>query len=73
MEVAEKAALEKDPSKIAHYLLELAQDFNNFYATCPILKAENEILQFRLHLIRAVEIVMVRGLYLLGIEAVDEM
>jgi len=73
VEVAEKAALEKDPSKIAHYLLELAQDFNNFYATCPILKAENEILQFRLHLIRAVEIVMVRGLYLLGIEAVDEM
>jgi len=73
VEVTEKAALEKDPSKIAHYLLELAQDFNNFYAACPILKAENEILQFRLHLIRAVEIVMIKGLYLLGIQAVEEM
>lgn len=73
VEAAEKASIEKDPSKIAHYLLELAQDFNNFYALCPILKAEEKISQFRLHLAKAVETTMIQGLYLLGIEAVEEM
>lgn len=71
--VAEKSAVEQDPSKIAHYLLELAQDFNNFYNLCPVLKAEGDVLNFRLHLINSVEITMTKGLYLLGIETVDEM
>lgn len=72
-EVTQKAAAEFDPSKIAHYLLDLAQNFNNFYSHCPVLKAEGEVLSFRLNLIKVVEKVMTKGLYLLGIEAVEEM
>jgi len=70
---AEMAARERNPSKVAHYLLELAQDFNNFYTVCPVLKAEEPLLGFRLHLIKAVEQVMSSGLWLLGIKTVEEM
>lgn len=72
-EVGERAAEEKDPSKIAHYLLELAQDYNNFYSNCPVLKAEEQVVNFRLHLSKSVEKVMMCGLALLGIETVEEM
>ena len=72
-EVAARAAKEHDPSKIAHYLLDLAQSFNNFYNLCPVLKSEGVALSFRLHLIKAVEQAMTKGLYLLGIETVEEM
>ena len=69
-----KASFENyDPSKIAHYLFDLAQSFNRFYNEAPVLKAEGETKVFRLHLIKAVEQVMARGLYLLGIETVEEM
>lgn len=71
--VAEEAALQKDPSKIAHYLLSLAQSFNTFYNQCPILKADPKVMNFRLNLIKAVEKVITKGLYLLGIETVEEM
>lgn len=67
------AASEANPSKVAHYLLGLAQSFNVFYDACPVLKAEGNIRSFRLSLIKAVEETMVRGLYLLGIETVEEM
>ncbi len=72
-EIAKIAAIEFDPSQIAHYLLDLAQNFNNFYAHCPVLKTEGEILFFRLNLIKVVEKVMTKGLYLLGIDTVEEM
>jgi len=72
-EIAEKAANEKDPSKIAHYLLDLAQDFNNFYTVYPVLKADSTTRDFRLALIKTVETTMTKGLYLLGVEIVDEM
>ncbi|MDO8499783.1 MAG: arginine--tRNA ligase [bacterium] len=73
-EVCETAAANADPSKIAHYLLDLAQSFNVFYNACPVLKAENEeTVRFRLQIISAVERVMTGGLYLLGVEAVEEM
>jgi len=51
----------------------LAQSFNNFYNLCPVLKSEGVALSFRLHLIKAVEQAMTKGLYLLGIETVEEM
>lgn len=72
-DVGLKAAVEADPAKIAHYLLDLAQSFNNFYAVCPVLKAEKDVLNFRLNLIATVAAVMRRGLFLLGIDTVEEM
>ncbi len=73
-DITKRAAETLDPGAIAKYLFSLAQDFNTFYTACPVIQAEDEEVRlFRLQLIVAVETVMIRGLYLLGIEAVEEM
>lgn len=72
-EVTQKAAQRLDPSEVAGYVFGLAQAFNTFYHACPVLQAEEDVKRFRLRLIAAVEAVMTRGLYLLGIATVDEM
>ncbi|MFH1292351.1 MAG: arginine--tRNA ligase [bacterium] len=68
-----ESAVEYDPSKIAKYLFDLAQDFNSFYNQCPVLKAEEGLRVFRLQLIKMIEQVMNKGLDLLGIETVAKM
>lgn len=68
-----EAAETKDPSKVAHYIFILAQKFTAFYEHCPVLKAEPAVRQFRLGLLRLVLAAAERGLYLLGIETVEEM
>jgi len=72
-EATAAAHAELDPSIVAKYLFDLAQTFNGFYAKCPIVKAEEAEKEFRVQLIRAVEQVMTRGLWILGIETVEEM
>lgn len=62
-----------DPSEIAKYLFELAQEFNNYYHNVPVLKADEEIKKARLVLINAVSVIIKNGLELLGIETVEEM
>ena len=71
--ITNKAAVELDPSQIAKYLFDLAQDFNNFYTECSVLNAEGQTKKIRVELITAVNKVMAKGLNLLGIEAVEEM
>lgn len=72
-QVVEAAAETCKPSLIARYLLDLARDFNRFYHQCPVLNAEEEIKIARLSLIDAVRQVLANGLYLLGIDAPEEM
>lgn len=72
-EATQEAVESYDPSKVARYAFELAQNFNTFYNSCPVLQAEEEIKQFRLQLIEATLLVMERSLSLLGIETVEEM
>ncbi|MCW3489004.1 arginine--tRNA ligase [Dethiobacter alkaliphilus] len=68
-----RAADTLKPSVLARYLLDLAAAFNRFYHQCPVLNAEDDIRNARLALIDAVRQVLVNGLYLLGIEAPEEM
>ncbi len=68
-----KAAEVNKPSILARYLLVLARDFNHFYHNCPVLKVAGEKRIARLLLIDAVRLVLKKGLYLLGIEAPEEM
>jgi arginyl-tRNA synthetase len=70
--VLEKAALSRDPSGLANFLLELAQLFSSFYAACPILSAEEE-KEFRLALAAATREVLKEGLRLLAIPVLEEM
>jgi arginyl-tRNA synthetase len=55
-------------------LFELSQAFNSFYQEVPVLQEKNDELRlFRLNLIIATAQVLKNGLYLLGIEAPEEM
>ncbi|MBL8030477.1 MAG: arginine--tRNA ligase [Candidatus Doudnabacteria bacterium] len=73
-EIVKSAAENMLPSTIANYLFELAQSFNSFYQEVPVVQEENiELKKFRLGLITATAQVLRNGLYLLGIEAPEQM
>ncbi len=61
------------PHKLCTYLFELATALSVFYEQCPILKSEGVVRESRLALALATKRVLARGLYLLGIEALDRM
>ena len=60
-----------NPSLIANYSYQLAQIFNEFYHSCPVIGNEKEF--FRLNLVKAFTIVLKNSLNLLGIETIEEM
>ena len=72
-ETISKAAADYEPSTVSRYLLDLAQDFNRFYNTCRIIGEAPAVEASRLALVKAVAIVMRRGLYLLGLQAPERM
>jgi len=73
-EIVRKSARKYSPNLICNYLFDLAQCFNNFYETVPVLKAKNqEIKKARLALVAASAQVLKNGLNLLGIEAPNKM
>ncbi len=72
--VLQQAANEYSPSVIANYVFDLAKEFNQFYHDFSMLREENEDLRlFRLKLSRNVARVIKNALYLLGIEAPEQM
>ena len=72
-EAVEDSAKTYEPSRIADYLLRLAEKANAFYETSPILKAEKPLMKARLALAEAVTIVIKNGLNLLGINVLEKM
>jgi arginyl-tRNA synthetase len=62
-----------DPSRLAHYLRDLAKAFSRFYHACPVISEDRELMDARLALVSCVQRVMCRGLELMGIETVEEM
>jgi len=72
-EIVATAGKNYDPSEITRYLFELAQEFNDYYHSVPVLKAKIDIKLARLALIAAVRQALENGLELLGIEAVEKM
>ena len=68
------AAKECKPNIISNYLYELAQSFNSFYNTAPVLKAKKESeKKRRLEIVEASAQILKNGLTLLGVEVVEEM
>lgn len=61
------------PHVLCHYLIELAQAFNEFYHACPVISEDQELMKARLHVVDAVRQVLENGLGLLGIVAPEEM
>jgi len=72
-EVIEEASKHYKTSLVANYSLKLAQSFSEFYEKNQVIKAEENIRNARLNLIKAVKQVLRNSLFLLGIEAPDEM
>jgi len=73
LEVIEKAAVHHKPSTIAHYLIELAQKFNEFYHHNPVISEDIKLTEARIMLIDCVRQVLENGLLLLGIESPSQM
>ena len=69
MEAAEKYK----PHLIAHYSLELAHLFNEFYHKYPVLAAEKTVKESRLMLVKATKQVLETSLELLGIKPMEKM
>ena len=59
------------PNLVANYCFELAALFNEFYHSCPVLGSVEE--GFRLKLVDVFRGALKKGLYLLGIETIEEM
>ena len=70
----EAAAAANEPSFVASYLIDLATVANKFYNEVPVLVAEDEAgTAARARLVDAVRGVLKSGLWLLGMEAPEEM
>lgn len=61
------------PNVMANYLFELAQDFNSFYQSLQVLKAEEPLKNARLRLVEAFATVLKSGIYLLNIPFLEKM
>jgi len=72
-ETVEKASIDLKPHYICNYAYELATVFNEFYHTCPVLKAKPDNRDFRLTLVKATQITLKNALKLLGIETPEKM
>lgn len=71
--VVERAGESYSPAEIAKYLFELCQEFNDYYHSVQVLKAEAGERSARLALLKSINIIIANGLDLLGIETVNEM
>lgn len=72
-EIVQKAGKEYQPHYIALYLIELAREFNNYYAHTKIVDKEDAFSPYKVALTQAFSIIMKNGLWLLGIEAPEKM
>lgn len=73
-EVVMKAAENHSPNLICNYIFDLAQNFNAFYESVPVLKEKsNNLKRMRLALVEATAQVIKNGLSLLGIEVLERM
>ncbi len=72
-EIITKAKENYDPSEIAKYLIDLAQDFNKFYASEKIVDQDEKRTEMRLKICEIVAIVLEEGMRILGIEAPKKM
>ena len=68
------AAEENKPNLISNYLYDLAQKFNSFYNSVPVVKADKEDkFNHRINIVEASAQVLKNGLELLQVEVLEEM
>jgi arginyl-tRNA synthetase len=72
-EEVQRSADQYRPLLITNYVYELAKTFNDFYHVCPVIHSEEPVRSARLALVDATRQALSNGLWLLGIEAPNEM
>lgn len=72
-ETIEHAYIEDAPHHVANYLMELAGTFNTFYANTQIVDKESKESGYKVGLVKAFEVVMQKGLWILGIKVPEKM
>lgn len=72
-DVVKQAKTEYDPSLVAKYLIDIAQDFNKWYANEKFITDDEYQTESRLLVSFATSIVLKEGMRLLGIEALNKM
>ncbi|MFZ2621459.1 MAG: arginine--tRNA ligase [Minisyncoccia bacterium] len=72
-DIVARAGMEYAPHHIATYLIELAGEFNSFYASHKIIDVEDKSSSYRLAITKVFVQVMASGLNLLGIKIPEKM
>ena len=72
-EMIQSAAESREPHRLINYLEDLASHFTTFYHDCRILGEDEELVQARTALAKAVAQVLANGLSILGINAPEQM
>jgi len=72
-DIVARAARDRAPHFLAHYLRELAAEFHSYYNAEPILVSDQLVREARLVFINAVRQVLANGLGLLGVCAPEKM
>lgn len=72
-EILERAAKQREPHQIAHYLRELANALHSFYNAQKVLIDDEDLRNARLVLLDATRQVLYNGLTLLGVSAPEAM
>jgi arginyl-tRNA synthetase len=70
-DILNAAINELNPTVVAHYSYELAQVFNEFYHTCPVIDSDN--IDVRIKIIKMFLTTLKKSLYLLGIDTLEKM
>ena len=68
-----KAAADRAPHRITHFVYEMAGLFHAFYNNCHIIQSDKELEEARLALVTAVQITIANCLAVLGISAPETM
>lgn len=63
----------EEPSILARYLVDLAQNFSSFYNNCHVITEDKEMQDARLYITYMVKTVLEKGLNLLGIQVPEKM
>ncbi len=72
-EIVKQAKIDYDPSLIAKYLIDIAQDFNKWYANEKFIDNDEYKTEARLLIADAASVVLKEGMRLLGIQALNKM
>ena len=68
-----RAAKDLKPILLANLVFDIAQAFNDFYNSCPVLQAEKDVRTFRLRLVAAARQTIINCLAILGISVPNVM